>query len=381
MIELLAPAGDFDRLVVASKYGADAVYVGGTNFSLRARASNFTNLDLKKASEYLHSKNKKLYVTINIVFHERDLRGIEEYLKFLESIKVDGVIITNLFLIELIKKYAPSLEIHLSTQQSILNHESFMFIKSLGVDRIVLARELSYHELLDLDRSVISDIEVFVHGGMCSSVSGRCLLSNYLSQRDANRGGCAHSCRWEYFIEGYRKPLYLGSKDLNLISKINLLRKCKNNLSLKIEGRMKSEYYLAQVIRLYRYVIDNKVSFRYAKNRLKKLENRKTAIGFFNGKVSLREMAYTSFDVANKKFVGKIIGFDSQNLIVEVRNYFKKNDKLEIITPDITKPVCFKFKYGFDELNSKVTICNKPKTIIKIPFTKRITEGYISLKS
>ncbi len=252
MIELLAPAGDFDRLVVASKYGADAVYVGGVNFSLRARASNFTNDDLKKASEYLHSKNKKLYVTINIVFHEQDLRGIEEYLKFLESIKVDGVIITNLFLIGVIKKHAPSLQIHLSTQQSILNHESFMFIKSLGVDRIVLARELSYRELLNLDKNVLSDIEVFVHGGMCSSVSGRCLLSNYLSQRDANRGGCAHSCRWEYFIEGYHKPLYLGSKDLNLISKIRLLKKCKNSLSLKIEGRMKSEYYLAQVIRLYR---------------------------------------------------------------------------------------------------------------------------------
>ena len=381
MIELLAPAGDFDRLVVASKYGADAVYVGGINFSLRARASNFTNEDLKKASEYLHSKNKKLYVTINIVFHEQDLRGIQEYLKFLELIKVDGVIITNLFLIGIIKKYAPNLQIHLSTQQSILNHESFKFIKSLGVDRIVLARELSYRELLVLDKNVMSDIEVFVHGGMCSSVSGRCLLSNYLSQRDANRGGCAHSCRWEYFIRGYRKPLYLGSKDLNLISKIRLLKKCKNSLSLKIEGRMKSEYYLAQVIRLYRYVIDNKVSKRYAKNRLKKFENRKTAMGFFNGAVSLKEMTYTSFDVANKKFVGKIIGFDGQNLVVEVRNYFKKNDKLEIITPTLIKPLFFKFEYGLDELNDKVTICNKPKTIIKIPFPIKITEGYISLKS
>lgn len=144
---------------------------------------------------------------------------------------------------------------------------------------------------------------------------------------------------------------------------------------------MKSEYYLAQVIRLYRYVIDNKVSKRYAKNRLKKLENRKTALGFFNGNVSLKEMAYTSFDVANKKFVGKIIGFDGQNLVVEVRNYFRKNDKLEIITPTLIRPLYFKFKYGFDELNEKVTICNKPKTVIKIPFPKSITEGYVSLKS
>ena len=260
MTELLAPAGDLERLKVALLYGADAVYIGGKVFGLRANAINFTNEEIKEAVMFAHSLNKKVYVTVNIVLHNKEIKFLLDYLKELESIGVDAIIASDLSVISLALEKT-NLEVHVSTQQSTSNSLSVKFLKELGVKRVVLARELSKSEIQAIQKTGI-DVEIFIHGAMCASYSGRCVLSNYLTNRDANRGGCSQICRWDFDLLNEDgnilkkdKNFTFCSKDLSLLPYIDEICKMGVN-SLKIEGRMRSTYYIATVVSTYRKVID-----------------------------------------------------------------------------------------------------------------------------
>ena len=270
MIELLAPAGDFNKLKTAIHFGADAVYVGGSNYGLRKGAKNFTNEGLKEAVEYCHSKGVKLYVTCNIVAHNSDFDGLTDYLEFLDDINVDAVIVSDPGIISLCKEILKKTEIHLSTQANATNKYAVKFWSNLGVSRVVLARELSVSEIKKIKEFVPNvEIEAFVHGAMCVSHSGRCLLSNFLTHRDGNHGDCVQACRWEYTIhevkndkkklvlaEDERGSYILNSKDLNMLANLKDLIDA-GVCSFKIEGRMKSQYYVGTVINAYRKGIDS----------------------------------------------------------------------------------------------------------------------------
>lgn len=354
-LELLAPAGNFSKLKTAIYYGADAVYVGGKRFSLRAYSDNFTDEELKTATEYVHSFGKKIYVTVNIFAKNSDLSDAEEYFKYLEKIKVDAVIVTDCGLISLCKKVAPTLEIHLSTQANTTNKYSVEFWKSQGVSRVVLARELSLNDVKEIheyNKSV--EIEAFIHGAMCISYSGRCLLSNYLNGRDANRGECVQACRWNYSLrekskdgdwydveEDERGTYILNSKDLNMVDRIAEMADA-GIISFKIEGRMKGEYYLATVINAYRRAIDEyyKVGADYNKNSLFRAELLKTFHRAFTEAYAFGNNTETvnygdSQSAGDSVFMAYVLSYDDVNkrALIEMRNRFKVGDVLEILSP------------------------------------------------
>jgi len=345
MIELLAPAGDLEKLKVAILYGADAVFVGGENFSLRARASNFKIDTIKDAATFVHMHGKKLYVTVNIIPHEHDFEGLVEYLKALEEAGVDAIIAASPGIIEVAKKNT-SLEIHLSTQQSALNESALKFWKSKGIKRAVLGRELSIEDIEHIAKQNIMDIEVFVHGGMCMSFSGRCSLSDNFTSRDANRGGCAHSCRWMYTMNREGKaisehPFTMGSKDLSGIEYVSKLIDA-NVTSLKIEGRMKSLHYVASIVSIYRKAIDeymkqHTMSTEEYKKDIQTSENRPSSYGYLNGMPTLEDQLFSHSDTKPKQtFIGVIKGFDKEKgyTIMEQRNFFKRGQKVHIISPN-----------------------------------------------
>ena len=292
-IELLAPAGDLQRAKIAIRYGANAVYLGGKRFSLRSRASNFDIPDIKAACDFAKEYGAHIHVTINMIPHNEDIDGIEEYLMQLEEIGVTAVIVASAYIIKIAKKVAPKLEVHLSTQLSSLNSETINIYKEWGVDRVVLGREVSIDDIYKIGQVAALPIETFIHGGMCSNFSGRCTLSNRMTLRDANRGGCAQSCRWKYYlIDNGEKVtddevlLSMSSKDLMAHRYVEDMIKA-NVASLKIEGRMKSEYYIAQVVKTYRKLIDEvyekgKITedrLDYYAKEFSKAENRPTADG------------------------------------------------------------------------------------------------------
>lgn len=381
MIELLAPAGDLEKLKIALLYGADAVFIGGTNFSLRARASNFTLSDIAEATHFAHERGKKVYVTTNIIPHNEDMDGLLLYLKALEERKVDAIISASPLIIDTALKHT-SLEVHLSTQQSATNTEAVKFWHELGIKRIVLARELDKHQIRRLKEKTKADIEVFIHGGMCMSYSGRCSLSNNMTDRDANRGGCAHSCRWNYdlTLDGVSlsdHSFSMSSKDLEALEQIPYLIDSKVS-SLKIEGRMKSLHYIATVVSTYRKLIDD-----YTKNgsipdfnpyliELQKAENRLTSHGYLEGLPGVDEQLFNkSSEQPNQLFVGLVISYDENTGIstIEQRNYFELGDDLEVFSPDGTVKD-FKLDYMTDEKNEITPIARHPKQVlkIKIPF-------------
>ena len=256
MIELLAPAGDLEKLKIAYLYGADACYIGGKNYSLRANANNFSLEDIKKASLIAHKMNKKLYVAVNIVFHNEDIKGLTKYLKALEEFKVDAIIVSDPLVLSTLEEEKINLKVHLSTQSSTTNKESVKYWLSKNVERIVLAREVSKDDIKEIIKETGADIEVFLHGAMCTCYSGRCVLSNYFTLRDSNRGGCAQVCRFVFDLDKERDVKYsIATKDLILADHIPELIDM-NVKSLKIEGRMRSIYYLATVISCYRKLID-----------------------------------------------------------------------------------------------------------------------------
>ena len=351
-IELLAPAGNLEKAKIALLYGADAVYVGGKKFSLRARASNFDVCDIKELCDFAHGLNKKVYITMNIIPHDEDLDYLEEYLKELENAKVDAIITSSIHIMETAKRVSPSIERHVSTQTSITNSRTIKFYEKLGCTRVVLAREVTLDEMKKIKDNSNLELEVFIHGGMCSSYSGRCVLSNHMTKRDANRGGCAHSCRWNYVLyKGLKrvppKNLYfnMGSKDLMAIREIPQMIDM-NISSLKIEGRMKSTYYLATVVRCYRKLIDkyyeckNLTEQDYLEytEEINKAENRLTSTGFLNGMVTINEQLYdTREEHPTKEYIGYVLDYDKETktALIEQRNYFEVGDSVEFFGPNL----------------------------------------------
>lgn len=354
-IELLSPAGDMKKLKTALYYGADAVYIGGKSFSLRALAGNFTDEEIIEAAKYTHQRNKKVYVTVNIFGRNSDFDRAAEYFKFLEKANVDGAIVSDIGLICLAKEVAPKLNVIVSTQANVLNYKAVEFYKSLGIKRVILARELSLKEISEISERVEGvEIETFIHGAMCISYSGRCLLSDYRTGRSSNRGACVQACRWNYEIrekgsdgdfmsveEDERGTYILNSKDLNLLNYIKELDEAGVS-SFKIEGRMKSEYYLATVVNAYRRALDTyyQQGEEYKNNPLFQTELKKTAHREFTTAYLLGENDRTvnyndSQSKGSHKFIANVIE-GNQNTpyaLIEMRNRFKVGDKLEILSP------------------------------------------------
>lgn len=352
-LELLAPAGDFSKLKTALYFGADAVYVGGKAFSLRALAGNFDNDELKQATEYTHKLGKKIYVTANILARNYDFEALKGYFEFLNDIKVDGIIISDVGVLNYAKKYAPDVPLHVSTQMNVLNAETVRFWRDFGVKRVILARELSLEEVSYIHTSVPDvELEAFVHGAMCISYSGRCLLSNYFTGRDSNRGACVQACRWEYEIREKNKkgefyPIeeddkgtyILNSKDLNLLYYLDELEKA-GVVSLKIEGRMKSEYYIATVVNAYRRALDA----YYVKGEEYKTDESfmtevcKTVHRDFTTAYALGNNEETvNYDDSQSKgthtFVANVTDYKDGYAVIEQRNRFKVGDTLEVLSP------------------------------------------------
>lgn len=380
-VELLAPCGDLERLKTAIVYGADAVYLGGKSFSLRSRASNFTNEDIKAGVEFAHSYGKRVYVTVNMIPHNCDFEGLEEYLKILESIGVDGIICASCAIASLIQKKAPKLEVHISTQQTTLNSEAISYWENKKVNRLVLAREVTLENLKEIMKKTKTPIEVFIHGAMCANYSGRCTISNLLTNRDANRGGCAQSCRWNYHLlhneENLDKELLFsfGSKDMCAVELLEEILKT-GVASLKIEGRMKTAYYLANVVKTYRMLIDefyetghiSEESLEKGKAILFRATNRETCAGFYPGFMERDGQVYNNAVTANQTFAANILSYEEGIAHIEVRNRFRMGDKLVIIRP-FKEDVIFTVEDLKDEEGNIVELANKPmqKLQLRVP--------------
>ncbi len=386
-IELLAPAGNLEKLKFAIDYGADAVYLGGKAYGLRAFAGNFSYEDMKAGIDYAHTRNANLYVTVNIFAHNEDLNGLSDYLKSLWEIGVDALIVSDPGILSICKEVIPDMELHLSTQANCTNWRSAKFWQNQGISRIILARELTLDEISGVTSKVPDmEFETFVHGAMCISYSGRCLLSNYLTGRDANRGECAHPCRWNYhLVEQQRPEQYLpitedekstrimSSKDLNMIRYIPDL--IQAGLSkFKIEGRMKSIHYVATVVRAYRKAIDS-----YLKNpdnfvlepeleyELDKAATRSFSTGFyFGGPDEQGQEYYESKTNSNYEFVGIVLNNQNGYLTVQQRNRFQIGDRVEIVDPN-TNSGEFVIKEIINSYGEQVDAAPHPKQIVTLP--------------
>ena len=368
-IELLSPAGDMQKLKTALYFGADAVYIGGKNFSLRALAGNFTDEQIEEAVQYAHSLGKKVYVTVNIFGRNDDIENLSNYFKFLEKVGADGAIVSDTGLIYLARQVAPNLPINLSTQANTLNYKTVEFWKNFGVKRVILARELSLKEIEQINKKVPDiEIETFIHGAMCISYSGRCLLSDYRTGRSSNRGECVQACRWQYEIRekdsecGFmqieqddRGTYILNSKDLNLVDYIDKLDSA-GVCSFKIEGRMKSEYYLATVVNAYRRAIDEyyEKGQEYKTNplfntELKKTAHREFTTAYIDGENDRTVNYDDSQSKGTHKFIATVLESNTGRdyALVEMRNRFKVGDILEVLSPSNS----FNKKIKVDKLN------------------------------
>ena len=380
-VELLAPAGDLEKLKIAILYGADAVFIGGLKFSLRSRASNFTIEDIKEGCKFAHEHNAKVHVTCNILPHEIDVDGVRDYLHSLEDAGVDAIICASPLIIE--EALKTKMEVHVSTQESTLNSSMVKFYESLGVDRVVLGRELDLESIKEIKANSNVDIEAFIHGGMCVSYSGRCMLSNNMTGRDANRGGCAHSCRWNYdlTINGNKinedEYFAMSSKDLCSIPVLKEYLET-NVSSFKIEGRMKSIHYIATIVKTYREAIDEYYAtgdiknIDYYMNQIRKAENRQTSIGFLKGMTTVNEQLYDLFtEIPTQNFIGLILDYNKETQIakVDVRNYFKINSNIELFRAK-GKDEHFLLTDIVNEDGIHIEEANHPRDIvyIKIPF-------------
>lgn len=378
-VELLAPAGSLESLKWAILYGADAVYVGGPSFGLRANALNFSLEELEEGIQFAHQKNKKVYVTVNIVMHEKETKELETYLKALEQVKADAIIVSDPAIIAFAKKHT-SLELHVSTQQSTLNYLGASFLKKIGASRIVLAREATKEDISDIMQHVPIEIETFIHGAMCASFSGRCVLSNYFTARDSNRGGCSQICRWDFDlledgekIEG-EKPFTFCTKDLSMIEKIPEMIELGIS-SFKIEGRMRSIYYIATVVSAYRKVIDayyenrlTKELIQQEKKVLDRVANRESTVQFFDGYYGKDCQYYNGrFELSNQDFLGIVLEYDEKKNLakIEQRNYFKVGDLVEFFGPNDFVNI-LKIEHIYDEEGKPLEIVNHPRQIVWI---------------
>lgn len=387
-IELLMPAGDLTRLKVSLLYGADAVFIGGKKFSLRAKASNFSIEDIAEGVKFAHSLNKKIYVTVNIIPHCDDLNNIEEYLLSLDRIHVDAIIVSSLFIIEIVKKLNLNLECHVSTQVSAVNEDYVKFYEELGCTRVVLARECSLNEIKMIKEHTNSELEVFIQGGLCSSYSGKCTLSNYFVCRDANRGGCAHSCRWDYKLYQNNNLISedifkIASKDLMGIRLVKDLIEI-GVASLKVEGRMKSVNYVALVGLTYRKIIDAIYENRLtedlllnAEKVLKSIESRPLTQGFLNKNgISYLDQIYANKStMVNKSYLGYVVN--------EIEDYYelvRKNDirlgsEIEVFCYD-QEPFITKIIKLWDK-DGDVILANKTENGLFAKFDKPLKKYYI----
>lgn len=354
--ELLAPAGSLEKLKIAVHYGADAVFIGGREFGLRSNAGNFSIDEMREGVEFASRYGAKVYVTTNIFAHNENMDGLEEYLQAVESAGVTGIIVADPLIIETCRTVAPKLELHLSTQQSLSNWKAVQYWKEEGLTRVVLARETSGDEIQLMKEKVDIEIETFVHGAMCIAYSGRCTLSNHMTARDSNRGGCCQSCRWDYDLyeqtDGQEQALFteedvpfaMSPKDLKLLESIPRLIELGID-SLKVEGRMKSIHYIATVVSVYRKVIDaycaDPTNFQMQPSWIEELEkcaNRETDTAFFEDEPGFEQQMY---GVHDKKlgydFVGLVLEYNEATQIVTLqqRNYFKPGDKVEFFGPEM----------------------------------------------
>lgn len=390
--ELLAPAGSLEKLKVAFLYGADAVYVGGKNFSLRQYADNFTAEELAEGIDYAHERQKKVYVAVNIFAKNADFPEAEKYFKFLERIGADAVLITDPGLIALCKKTAPGLEIHLSTQANTLNKYAVRFWAEQGVKRVVLARELGYEEIKEIaEYNPDVEIECFVHGAMCVSYSGRCLLSNYLSERNANRGECVQACRWRYELTAYGRDgdkleltedehgaYILNSRDLNLLKELNKLSEAGVK-SFKIEGRMKTVYYLATVVNAYRRAMDGG-DLNVSEAELTKINHRAYTKAYFYGENDKTLNYDEGQEQGEYEFAAWVIGYEDGTALVEMRNRFAVGDELEVLSPGDSFLKKFVVGDMTDEDNVPVTDAKLVQQRLKIAVPFRLYAGDILRK-
>ena len=369
-IELLSPAGDLERLKVTLLYGADAVYIGGEKYSLRANAVNFTLDQIKEGCEFAHKLGKKVYLTLNIVFHNEDMEGVEEYIKQVVDCGIDAFIVSDPFIISHIKKNYPSVEVHLSTQNSTSNYKAVEYFKDEGVDRVVLARELSKVEIEEIIKKTGIDIEVFIHGAMCTCYSGRCALSNYVTNRDANRGGCAQVCRFSFGTDE-EKDFTLATKDINMAKHIKDMIDI-GVCSLKVEGRMRTLYYLATVIGTYREIIDriydNTLTddiMEVLEYRLSKVANREVSTHFFNREADYTDQYYTGRqELSNQDYLGLVTSYDKENKLLKIyeRNYFEVGDRVELFTPN-GEHLEFEVTKLYDDNMESIDVARHPDNI------------------
>lgn len=398
-IELLAPAGNLEKAKTAIRFGADAVYIGGSRFSLRSRASNFTMDDIRQLTQFAKDYNARVHVTINMLPHPDDFDGLKEYLIELDEAGIDAIIAASPAILSLARSLNVSYELHLSTQHSTTNSQAVEFWKSQGIDRVVLARECTLDQIRSVSEKQILPIEAFIHGGMCISYSGRCVLSNHMTKRDANRGGCAQSCRWKYHLydpqtgeelSQENRLFSMSSRDLQAVDYIEELINSGVS-SLKIEGRMKSAYYIATVVSAYRRLIDHIAEngtasdeFRnMIKEEIAKAENRPTGPGFFKGLPDHTVQLYRDHDeTVTQEYIAEILNRTENGLVkLRVRNRFEPGIEAEVFGPGVNPHSIF-IDEVFDEEGSELEACPHPMSIVYAKYDGPAPEsGMIRKKS
>lgn len=395
MIELLAPAGDLSRMKTAFMYGADACYIGGIEFGLRKAATNFTRDDLKEAVEFANKNNKKIYVTLNIIPHEGDFDGMVDYIKFLDEIEVHAVIVSDPGVFSLVKENS-NLQIHISTQGSVTNSNTINFWHKMGASRVVLARELSLEEIATIRKNIAPEMELeaFCHGAMCMSYSGRCLMSSYMTGRDPNKGDCAHPCRYKYYLMEEKRPgeyfpieeteggtYIMNSKDMKTISFVEKLIEA-GITSLKIEGRVKSAYYIATVVRAYRRAIDSYLkdpeNYKFDESLDKEVissSHRPFTSGFYFGN-PMEDGQYNNNQVAIPKstFKGEVHEAKDGRIYFTLKNGLNEGETVSIMGPE--GDVIVEVKDLRNDENKHVERANVPQTVYSFLYDKDASEGF-----
>jgi putative protease len=401
-IELLAPAGNLEKLKTAINFGADAVYLGGNKLNLRAAADNFTIEELKEGLEYAHSRGRKVHVTLNVIPHDEDLVGIEEYLSQLYEIGVDAVLIADPGIMSIAKEVVPNLEIHLSTQANNLNYKSALFWHKVGASRVVAAREMSLEDLKKLRKELpeTCEVEAFVHGSMCACYSGKCLLSNYITGRDSNRGTCTQPCRFKYYLYeekeagDYQKITkddnsinFMSSKDLCMIEHIPELIEAGIN-SFKIEGRIKSSYYVASVVKVYREAIDKYIedpkNYKFNPKWMKELEkpsHRPYTTGFYFHE-EVRQNYESSAYIQNYDMVGIVKDYNKETCMatIQQRNKVNNGDFVEVLAIKGDNKI-IKLKDMRKENGETIESANRPQMIFTAQCNEELKNGDILVKS
>lgn len=397
--ELLIPAGSLEVLKTAVLYGADAVYIGGEMFGLRAKAKNFSKEDMKKGLEFAHEHGVKVYVTANIVAHNEDLEEVRQYMKELKEIKPDALIISDPAIFTIAKEEVPEIDIHISTQANNTNYGTYLFWHRLGATRVVSARELSLKEIKEIRKHIPDELEIesFIHGAMCISYSGRCLLSNYFTGRDANRGACTHPCRWKYAVmeesrpgeylpveENERGTYIFNSKDLCMIEYIPEIIDAGID-SLKIEGRMKTALYVATVARTYRKAIDDffvseecyRSNMEYYKEEISKCTYRQFTTGFYFQKPDENTQIYDSNTyVKEYTYIGMVEDYKDGKLKLTQRNKFSVGEVIEVMNPDGSNEFLTVHSIE-DEEGKTMESAPHPKQVIWVDVKKELPKGYI----